>query len=203
MKEKIIALILMFILMALLPFAAAKCSDNNTSTSTMSTADTPKKPAENEDYGKTLCALLAAKYDKSYSTEALKALAIILNTNYKVNPNSFSDEDYLIEENTSGSMKEIYSQIKKAADYAKEKTLCINRKALYIPFSPVSNGATVQSDDYSYLQSVASPWDCYCSDFSEDAKCVGVSINGVNYLCKNGATAEDALLWYLPEFEIK
>lgn len=203
MKEKIIALILMFILMALLPFAAAKCSDTNASTNTMSTADTPKKPSDTENYGKTLCALLAAKYDESYSTETLKALAIILNTNYKVNPNSFIDDDFLTQEEASGSMKEIYPHIKEAADYAKEKTLCINHKAFYIPFSSISNGSTAQSNDYTYLQSVASVWDCYSSDFSEDAKCVGVSINGVNYLCKNGASAENALLWYLPGFEIE
>lgn len=203
MKEKIIALILMFILMALLPFAAAKCSDNNTSTNTMSTADTPKKPSETKDYGKTLCALLAAKYDESYNSETLKALAIILNTNYKVNPNSFSDDDYLPQDKASGSMKEIYPMIRKAADYAKEKTLCINHKAFYVPFSSVSNGSTVQSGDYSYLQPIASTWDCYSSDFSEEAKCVGVSINGVNYLCKNGSSAENALLWYLPGFEIE
>ena len=58
------------------------------------------------------------------------------------------------------------------------------------------------NENYKYIHSVASPWDCYQTDFDANAECVGVSLSGIDYLCKNGYSAEEALLWYLPDFEI-
>ena len=60
----------------------------------------------------------------------------------------------------------------------------------------------VVSDNYPYLTSVASPWDCLSEEYDENLRCVGVSMNGVNYLCAKGYSAEDALLYYLPDFSV-
>ncbi|RGS77172.1 hypothetical protein DWX71_07185, partial [Ruminococcus bromii] len=77
-----------------------------------------------------------------------------------------------------------------------------NSEALFVPYSETSNGTTYKNENYKYIHSVASPWDCYQTDFDANAECVGVSLSGIDYLCKNGCSAEEALLWYLPDFEI-
>ena len=139
---------------------------------------------------------------KMFSAETLKAIAILMNTNYKANPDSFKANDFLYEENASGSIKDVYGEIKKAAESAKNKTLRKNSEALFVPYSETSNGTTYKNKNYKYIHSVASPWDCYQTDFDANAECVGVSLSGIDYLCKNGCSAEEALLWYLPNFEI-
>lgn len=118
MKEKLIAVVLLLILTASLPIAVSKCSERSFAKPTVSTSDTPEKP---KDSGEILCALTAGLYKDSYSAETLKAIAILMNTNYKANPDSFKANDFLYEENTSGSIKDVYGEIKKAADSAKNK----------------------------------------------------------------------------------
>lgn len=199
MKEKLIAVVLLLILTAILPIAVSKCSERSFAKPTVSTSDTPEKP---KDSGEILCALTAGLYKDSYSAETLKAIAILMNTNYKANPDSFKANDFLYEENASGSIKDVYGEIKKAAESAKNKTLRKNSEALFVPYSETSNGTTYKNENHRYIHSVASPWDCYQTDFDANAECVGVSLSGIDYLCKNGCSAEEALLWYLPDFEI-
>lgn len=118
MKEKLIAVVLLLILTAILPIAVSKCSERSFAKPTVSTSDTPEKP---KDSGEILCALTAGLYKDSYSAETLKAIAILMNTNYKANPDSFKANDFLYEENASGSIKDVYGEIKKAAESAKTK----------------------------------------------------------------------------------
>lgn len=110
MKEKLIAVVLLLILTASLPIAVSKCSERSFAKPTVSTSDTPEKP---KDSGEILCALTAGLYKDSYSAETLKAIAILMNTNYKANPDSFKANDFLYEENASGSIKDVYGEIKK------------------------------------------------------------------------------------------
>ena len=126
-----------------------------------------------------------------------------MNTDYRAKPDSFEANDFLYEENASGNMKDVYSEIRKAAESGKNKTLRKKSEVLFIPFSETSNGTTYKNVNYKYLHSVASPWDCYAENYDENAECVGVSLSGIDYLCKNGCSAEEALLWYLPDFEIQ
>ncbi len=175
MKEKLIAVVLLLILTAILPIAVSKCSERSFAKPTVSTSDTPEKP---KDSGEILCALTAGLYKDSYSAETLKAIAILMNTNYKANPDSFKANDFLYEENASGSIKDVYGEIKKAAESAKNKTLRKNSEALFVPYSETSNGTTYKNENYKYIHSVASPWDCYQTDFDANAECVGVSLFG-------------------------
>ena len=73
-------------------------------------------------------------------------------------------------------------------------------KTVYIPFIKRSSGYTVTSDEYPYIQEIASPWDRTANE--NHTEC-GISVAGIEYLCNNSSTAEDALRWYLPNFEIK
>ena len=83
------------------------------------------------------------------------------------------------------------------------KSLTVHNEKFFIPYSQSSCGYTLDSTDCEYITSVASPWDSFSKSYDESSECIGVSIDGINYLCKNGANAEQALKWYLPEFQIK
>lgn len=199
MKLKAAAVAFMFLLMAILPFAASKCRNNTTAKTAVEGIATPDTADNRTD---VLCALTAAKYREGYGIETVKAIALILNTNYKLKPESFGKNDFLYKEDASGNISEVYSDIEGAVNSVKEKTLCKDGKAFYIPFSQSSNGKTSASRDYTYLEAVASPWDCFEEGCDEGDVCVGVSLTGVNYLCSNGESFENALLWYLPGFSI-
>lgn len=208
MKEKLIALSVFLIIMAMLPFMAAKCSGTERLTLKISsTADSAKEETDNlSESDNILCGLVAAQYKDDYSEETMKAIAVIIINNYKVNPDSFDLDDkevYIAEKDADSSLKEIYPIIIKCINSAKEISVKFNSEEEYIPFSDTSNGMTNKDNSYEYLISVASPWDCYNENYDENTECVGVSLNGVDYLCKNGSSAVDALKWYLPNSEIK
>lgn len=211
MKMKIIAILFMLAMMAVLPFAAAKCGTYNEIKATISTADSAEsKDKSNKiskpDKDKVLCGLVAALYKNDYSAETIMAIAILLKNDYSVKPESFDLSDSnvcLYSENADNSTKEIYPQIEKIISSLKELSIYCDDKKIYVPYSEISNGNTIYDEQYSYVSSVASPWDCFSKEYNEKAKCVGVSINGLDYLCKNGMSAEEALSWYLPYCELK
>lgn len=130
MKEKLIAVVLLLILTAILPIAVSKCSERSFAKPTVSTSDTPEKP---KDSGEILCALTAGLYKDSYSAETLKAIAILMNTNYKANPDSFKANDFLYEENASGSIKDVYGEIKKPLIVQKTKRSAKTAKRCLFP----------------------------------------------------------------------
>ena len=82
-----------------------------------------------------------------------------------------------------------------------KKRLCADGKAFYIPFCDFTNGKTSTNSEYPYLTAVASPWDSYAN--ADDGEYYGVSLNGINYLCNDGYSYEEALQWYLPNFKIQ
>ena len=130
----------------------------------------------------------------------------MINTDYEINPEYFDLDDkeiYLSKEELINSDKEYYSKIESIVSSIDKKTLTVKNEKIFIPYSQTSCGYTLDSEDCEYITSVASPWDCFSQDYDENTECIGVSVNGINYLCQNGATAEQALKWYLPEFEIK
>ncbi len=201
--------------MAVIPFAAAKCSIKSVHITGTSTADIAKKSKKSDEKltdssadNKTeiLSGLVAAYYDEEYSEETLKAIAVILNTNYKTDRNSFNLNDskvFISKEKADKSLKDGYDKIEKAVISSKELYLQNNNKLLFIPCCTCSNGSTVDSKKYDYIKSIASPWDCYSKNYNENNICEGVSIDGIDYLCKNGASVQEALKWYLPDFDVK
>ena len=111
-------------------------------------------------------------------------------------------EVYLSKDELDNSLKEYYSRVEKIVNSIDKKTLTANNENFFIPYSQSSCGYTLASEDCEYITSVASPWDCFSQSYDESSQCIGVSVDGIDYLCKNGANAEQALKWYLPEFEI-
>lgn len=136
-----------------------------------------------------ICRVVCLNCKDSYSDETIKAIIRIIKTNiaagteYKADYNSDTELSKRINKILNSELELYY----------------IKNKLCTIPFSICSNGNTVSDKQYPYLSPVASPWDCFSSDYSADNSCVGVSLDGVDYLCKNGMSAEHALRWYLPE----
>lgn len=225
MRIKVIFIIIFLLTMAFLPIIVSKCTATKTTAASVSTADYAEKPTDNstENSEKStikpqqesseskaeltdaeLCGMVAANYDESYCEETLKALAVILYTNYCLAPDDYDLKDSricILESNAENSVKENYNTIKSAVSAVYKKALCSNGKVLYIPFTSSTNGKTSSSSEYSYLTAVASPWDSY-SNANDDEHC-GVSLNGINYLCNDGYSYAQALQWYLPDFTIQ
>lgn len=225
MRIKVIFIIIFLLTMAFLPIIVSKCTATKTTAASVSTADYAEKPTDNstENSEKStikpqqesseskaeltdaeLCGMVAANYDESYCEETLKALAVILYTNYCLAPDDYDLKDSricILESNAENSVKENYNTIKSAVSAVYKKALCSNGKVLYIPFTGSTNGKTSSSSEYPYLTAVASPWDSY-SNANDDEHC-GVSLNGINYLCNDGYSYAQALQWYLPDFTIQ
>lgn len=225
MRIKVIFIIIFLLTMAFLPIIVSKCTATKTTAASVSTADYAEKPTDNstENSEKStikpqqesseskaeltdaeLCGMVAANYDESYCEETLKALAVILYTNYCLAPDDYDLKDSricILESNAENSVKENYNTIKSAVSSVYKKVLCSNGKVLYIPFTSSTNGKTSSSSEYPYLTAVASPWDSY-SNANDDEHC-GVSLNGINYLCNDGYSYAQALQWYLPDFTIQ
>lgn len=225
MRIKVIFIIIFLLTMAFLPIIVSKCTATKTTAASVSTADYAEKPTDNstENSEKStikpqqesseskaeltdaeLCGMVAANYDESYCDETLKALAVILYTNYCLAPDDYNLKDSricILESNAENSVKENYNTIKSAVSAVYKKALCSNGKVLYIPFTSSTNGKTSSSSEYPYLTAVASPWDSY-SNANNDEHC-GVSLNGINYLCNDGYSYAQALQWYLPDFTIQ
>lgn len=225
MRIKVIFIIIFLLTMAFLPIIVSKCTATKTTAASVSTADYAEKPTDNstENSEKStikpqqesseskaeltdaeLCGMVAANYDESYCEETLKALAVILYTNYCLAPDDYDLKDSricILESDAENSVKENYNTIKSAVSAVYKKALCSNGKVLYIPFTSSTNGKTSSSSEYPYLTAVASPWDSY-SNANDDEHC-GVSLNGINYLCNDGYSYAQALQWYLPDFTIQ
>lgn len=205
--KKILACSLLLVLMALLPFTAVMCSSDTDKSKNRLTSSTGKSinDTKSSDNNEILVGLTAALCNENFSDEAIKAIAILLNTDYEVNPDYFDLENkdvYLSKDEIDNSVKEYYSRVESIVKSMGKKSLTTNNEKFFIPYSQSSCGYTLDSKECEYIKSVASPWDCFSKSYDESSQCVGVSIDGINYLCKNGASAEQALKWYLPEFQI-
>lgn len=189
MKKKIAAFLCLLIIMGILPMTVVNLSGKSTE-SGGATADFASDTDKKEN---VICAYAANMCDSDFCDEAINAALIIARTNYISGQKE--DDNY--------SDKELYMKISKIYISNRELYLSCNGKTNYIPHSFCSNGATVKSGKYEYIKAVASPWDRDSPLFSEENKCEGVSMYGINYLCEKGYSAEEALKYYLPVFEVK
>ncbi len=190
MKSKIAAFICLLIMMALIPAAVVGMSTNKASV----TSSTSDSAVIGDDKIQKVVKIAEGLSCVDFCDEALKAALIIAESNYL-------SGNYNENVNNS-SNKELYSRIESIYNSNNEIYLTYNDKPVYIPCSVCSNGATAENEKYNYLCSVASPWDCDCQSFNNDIACEGVSMYGVDYLCKKGYSAEETLEYYLPKLKI-
>lgn len=134
--------------------------------------------------------------DESYCDETLKALIVLVRNNLDVCPSENSTEEYEKNAEFSQRLKKLLKDT-----YTK---LSYNGKKVYIPFTELSSGSISTSDEYPYINPTASPWDCLSPKFVYGKEYTqGISLFGIDYLCKEGSSYEEALAYYLEGFEIK
>lgn len=181
MRIKAVFIVLFFMLMAALPIGLmAKSPSKNT--------------AATEKTNEAEVILTANLCEMSFCDEAIKAVAIIQRTNSVLDKKSYGKPQ-------NNSDKELLDRVGQIYN-SNTEILIHKNKPVSVPLSSCSNGFTVKDKRYPFLEEVASPWDCFCKSYSESLSCAGVSINGINYLCQKGLSAEEALKWYLPKLSI-
>lgn len=214
MKAKIIIMTAIFIFMGIIPVIAINggVAETNAPVQTNTPDTAEEKPSEikNLSNEEILSGLVFAQFRENYNEETLKAISVILQTNYKADPSAFDFTDesvYYSKEAAKNQYKNSYEKINKKITAALNSVKGIyayyENEPAYIPFSKCSSGCTEADEKYPYLLCVASPWDCQSENYSEDNTCVGVSLDGIKHLTNNGCDCVTALKWYLPALEIK
>ncbi len=181
--------LILLILLTVLPTITAFIKDDKEK------ADYNLTTVNKEDNTEEIIEITLELADEDFCDEALKAVMIIVENNIECNSSAYNKED------KSKFSEDFYQRAEKL--YTKAELKYMNKR-VFVPTSWLSSGFTKEDKDYPYIKSVASPWDCFQKDFvygKEYAE--GVSLKGIDYLCKEGFSAKEALKWYLPEFEIK
>lgn len=190
MKKKIIGLLVILAIMAAVPliFNNYKSADS-------------AKPAKNNTLSKEESVITNAAayiFRKHYSDETMKAAIIILNTNYKVNKikkdECISRADF-IKKYKDG--EKYYSNLEKYTNELKDDYITYKNKPVYIPCFKVSKGYTEKDKKYPYLKAAACPWDRLKKESKNSENAVGISINTVDKLCKNGLNYKQAVEYFL------
>ena len=194
MKNRVFALLLLLFVMAALPLSVVRCDRGAIRTATSDSAvsaseEEISRSGNTEDKREQAVAYAASLCESDFCEEALRAAVILANTNLKAEETGDFNSD-----------TELRSKIEDI--YFSDKELNKDGQTLFIPSSPLSGGNTQADSDRAYLCAVASPWDCEDADYNIENTCVGVSMRGVDYLCRHGCSAEEALLHYLPGFSI-
>lgn len=159
---------------------------------TKNSSESAKNVIFNED---DVINFAANMIEEDFCEESMKAALLVAETNFKSGKNDEINADGLNEE-----LREKLRKLYKSLD----AQLTYKEKYVYIPTTLLSAGNTKKSKSYPYIISVASPWDTFDKDyvFSKEYP-EGISMKGIDYLCKNGMSYKNALKWYLPDFCIK
>lgn len=191
MKKKFVCLLLFTLLMVIIPLAAEKKQVIDSINLNYS-----KHKTDNLSNEEILSGLVCKEFKKEYNEETLKALVIILNSNYKFNKKKegYWDKDKFIGKYDEKAYEKVENAVKSAGDLH----ITYKGKTAYIPYFYKSCGYTTSSKKYPYIKTSASPW-----DMAKNSHKVGISLNGINNLCKNGASYKDALGWYLENCKIE
>ena len=213
MKNILKCSIIFFIIVALIPFVSGikdlsikdlTPDNNNDSKWTTEKPLTKSRPQKKDVLSKDETEIILAKVmehitEKAH-TETKKAMIAICKNNYLYmkdkGETNFDTDISKYSDNFLNELINLYEE--------NEYTITYNKNRVPIPMVPQNGGFTSTSDEYPYIQSVASPWDTFSATYIRGAEYpCGVSIYGLEYLCENGMTYKDTLLWYLPGFDIK
>lgn len=181
MRDKFLPILLFFLLMAAIPLGFL-IQQNRTS---------PQPAASPDEAGDAPAAQAAGLCKNSFCDEAIRAVAILQRTNGAAGETAAQETNDI-------SDKELYIRVKRIFDSTKE-ILTYEGKAVRIPVTMATDGSFRPAGGEAYLCAVASPWDCFSGETSGD----GVSTTGLDHLCRQGLTAEEALRWYLPKLTVK
>lgn len=195
MKRKAAAIFCLLAVMAALPAVTvgmgSKPSARTSATATADSTDSANAASEKEQ----VCSAAAQLCRADFCDEAVAAVLCLLKNNLKAAPDKFPKVK-------NNSNEELYQRVAAAYNSISELSIRYKGTRQYIPYAECSGGATVADESYPYLSPVASPWDCLSDAYAEGNTCAGVSLCGLDALCKQGCSAKQALAWYLPQLEI-
>lgn len=183
MKKKICALLVILAIMAAVP----------TITNLKS-----YKSAEKLSKNEIITGITAYNFRKHYDKETIKAIVLILNTNY--NAEKYNKDEILSKKDFVKKFKKgetYYSEIEKYVKDMENETITYKNKAVYLPYFKVSKGYTDKSKKYPCLKACACPWDTLKKDFKNSENTVGISINSLDKLCKKGLGYREAVMRFL------
>ena len=112
MKLKLISIILFLVIMAALPISIVKCNFTNSDSGNSKIKNNVSEPSDSKqinDKKTLLCGLVAAQYDESYCDETIRAIAILMQSDYDAEPQKFNLENkdiYLSKDEAENSIKE-------------------------------------------------------------------------------------------------
>lgn len=151
---------------------------------------------------------VAKEFRGEYNFETLKAITIILQSNYsfkEINPTK-NKKTYLNKNDFCKKFKEkgdkYYDKIEKAVNEVYGEIVFFNNKKLHIPYCYVLSEDNDNSN-YGYLKNCGTPWDCVNKSYKESKEKFGISLNSLNKLCENGLNYQEALGYFLNDIEIK
>lgn len=183
MKKKITALLVILAIMAAVPLF-----------SNLKSIKFPKDNPKNLTKTEIITRTAANNFRKHYCRETIKALVLILNSNYKagaLDKNDMIKKSDFIKKFRKG--KEYYSLIENTVKENADNCISYKGKAASIPYFKVSKGYTDSSKKYPYLKACACPWDTRKKDFKNSEKTVGISINTLDKLCAMGLDYKSAV----------
>ena len=196
MRKTVIYCGIILFILALSPVLAIFFADgNNTDNKVTSLPETEELDSYNQVISITLTMI-----DEDFCDEGILAALAIADNNVKFLEENKIVPDTFSEKNKNAKLEQKIKELYKKTDIQ----ISFNNKRVYIPAVKLSKGYTETTEEYSYIRSVASPWDCFDESYvyNKDYP-AGVSMKGIDYLCKDGMNFEEALKWYLPDFEIK
>lgn len=178
MKKHFTSLALIAILMIVIPLFTIRI---NLPKATDNESASKKSPA--------LADMLAYEYNENYCKEGLKAVGIILNSNYKSGKKvkTLSKKEFLKKYKNGESY---YSLLEKLSEEINDRCITYKGKAVKFPYYYITDGSC--KSEKPYLKSTANPWDLLNAKYSFDAKS-GVSLNSINLICKKGLSSEECL----------
>lgn len=199
MKKRFIFMVTILLIMVIIPLFSMenkiKLNENKTQ-------------ANNFCSKKDLYGFVCKNFRQEYDTETIKALAVILQSNYsfnrkyriKTNDTYMSKNDFY--EKYENNAEKYYTKIKNASDSVYKVQIKLNGKNIYIPYNYVLKD-NKSNKKYHYLKNCATPWDCLNTQYKKSDKLYGISLNTLNKLCKNNYSYEEALLYFTKNVDIK
>lgn len=198
MKKKLIVLTLILVLMWSIPLFTTNNMIIKDFKNKFLTVKDSKKSADLQLTDKEIIyCLTAERYKDEYCDEVIKAMSIILYSNYKFKPSDFKLNNKYRDEFIFKYGKKKFKKMTNAIDNVYGNIITYKNKPAYIPCYYKSSGNTKGSKKYPYIKNAASPWDNTKSNHK-----VCVSLNGINQLCKKGYNYKEALGWYLEGVKI-
>ncbi|MGN0488541.1 MAG: hypothetical protein ACI4HO_04700 [Ruminococcus sp.] len=198
MKKKLIIIILILVLMLGIPlFTTNNMIINDIKNNYLVKENTKASTNAQLSDKETIYCIVSEKYRDEYCDETIKAMTIILYSNYKIKPDKYKLNGNYKEEYVKKYSENKFHKLTNTIDKVYGNIITYKNKPVYIPLCYKSAGFTESSKEYPYIKNAASPWD---NTKSNNKVCV--SLNGINNLCKKAYSYKEAMAWYLKNVKI-